>query len=52
MPTITLQELKKLIASNHVVCPYPRKGYVSVDGFKKFKASSSAFAFLKSLRVA
>ena len=52
MNTITLQEIKALVATNHVVFGYPRKGYVSVDGFKKFKASAPAFAFLKSLRAA
>ena len=52
METITIQEIKALIAANHVVCGYPRKGYVSVDGFKKYKASAHIFAFLKRLKAA
>jgi hypothetical protein len=50
MKKITIDEVKDLLAKGHVVFAYPKKGIVTVDGFKKFKASNEVFEFLKSIK--
>jgi hypothetical protein len=42
METITVEQVKQLLADNHVVAAYPRKKLIVVDGFKRFAASPAA----------
>jgi hypothetical protein len=51
MATITVEQVKQLIASNRVVAAYPRKKQIVVDGFKRFSASPAAIKVAQEARI-
>lgn len=42
MNAISADQVRWLLAGNHAVAGYPRKGVIVVDGFKRFKADKAA----------
>lgn len=44
---ITANEVAALIEANRAVFPYPRKGIIVVDGFKRYTATPAVIAFTK-----
>ena len=49
MKTITLTEVKAMVAAKQVVFAYPRKGYICVNGGTYFKADGKTIIFVKGL---
>lgn len=47
---IALAEVKNLIATNHVVFAYPRRGEVVVDGFKRYAATDAVLKYIKAAK--
>lgn len=41
---ISVEEVQRLLKTNHVVLAYPRRGEIVVDGFKRYEASKAAIA--------